>query len=89
MVSKGGFIDFGYAHLFVKDVSINQTNAAGTRLGYPPSFLMSLYTHTFEPSTRVRRINAVGPTIRSPGMLASPGGSIEAGSFMIFTGESK
>jgi long-chain fatty acid transport protein len=49
-VSKGGFIDFGYAHLFVKDPSVNQTNAAGTVQGnYKNSvdILSAQYTHTF------------------------------------------
>ncbi|HLQ25291.1 MAG TPA: outer membrane protein transport protein [Acidiferrobacterales bacterium] len=52
-VSKGGYIDFGYAHLFVKDAPINQTQTTGvpsTVLGnYKNSVdvLGAQYTYTF------------------------------------------
>jgi long-chain fatty acid transport protein len=52
-VSKGGYIDFGYAHLFVKDAPINHTQTDGvpsTVVGnYKNSvdILSAQYTHTF------------------------------------------
>jgi long-chain fatty acid transport protein len=51
-VSKGGFIDFGYAHLFMKDAPIDQTTTPpGLRVqgSYKDSvdILSVQYTHTF------------------------------------------
>jgi long-subunit fatty acid transport protein len=49
-MDKRNMIDFGYAHLFVKEARINSVTAAGTLAGTYDNYvniLSAQYTHSF------------------------------------------
>ena len=49
-LDEKNWIDFGYAHVFIKEASINSTTAAGTLTGQYDNYvniLSAQFTHSF------------------------------------------